>query len=130
MNRVLSWPHTRIVPGLLDDIKTGKHVTAVSDRGMIRFDLPLGPVEMKFSQHEHQLQPGTEVMVWWKGGGFVCAPTEEVDCEERESRDIAERVMQARTQLSQARHERQQRLASQVDIVLPIEVEAPRRTAA
>jgi hypothetical protein len=86
-------------------------------------------VEMKFSDAEQQLHPGTEVKVWWKGGGFVCAPADEFDSEERESRDIAERVLRARTQLSQARRERQARLASQVDIVLPIDTDTPRQAA-
>ena len=64
-------------------------------------------------------------VVWWKGGGFVCAPAAEVDEEERESRCIAERVRNARSQLAAARKERQARLAADVDIVLPADAEQP-----
>src|ERR1043165_2102612 len=99
VNRVLSWPHTPIVPGLLESLKLDKRETVVTDKGMIRFDLPLGPVEMKFSDPHHRLPAGTRVMVWWKVGGFVCASADEVDIEERESRDIADRVQQARSRL-------------------------------
>ena len=127
MNRVLSWPHTAIVPGLLDGLKSDRHRTAVTERGMVRFELPLGPVEMKFSDAHQQLEPGTRVVVWWKGGGFVCAPTDEVRAEERESRRLADGVMQARTQIALARRERQARLASQVDILLPVELEMGQR---
>jgi hypothetical protein len=129
MNRVLSWPHTPIVPGLLDSLKGKRKKTVVTDKGTIRFDLVLGPVEMKFSNQQQQPQPGTEVVVWWKHGGFVCAPAAEFDAEERESRDIAERVLQARTQLALARHERQVRLAAHVDIELPVEQDDPRPAA-
>jgi hypothetical protein len=127
MNRVLSWPHTAIVPGLLDGLKGDRHRTAVTERGMVRFELPLGPVEMKFSDAHQQLEPGTQVDVWWKGGGFVCAPTEEVRAEERESRRLVDGVVQARTQIALARRERQARLASQVDILLPVELEMGQR---
>jgi len=119
MNRVLSWPHTPIVPGLLESMRTERIPTVVTERGMIRFELPLGPVEMKFSDAEQHLPPGTEVFVWWKGGGFVCAPAEEVEAEERASRHIADRVLQARWRLALARRQRALRLASEVDIVLP-----------
>lgn len=125
MNRVLSWPHTAIVPGLLEGIKAERNKTVVTNRGMIRFDLFLGPVEMKFSNPQHQLEPGTEVVVWWKGGGFVCAPAAEMDEEERESRCIAERVRNARSQLAAARNERQARFAAAVDIALPPDAEQP-----
>jgi hypothetical protein len=80
---------------------------------------------MKFSDRHHQLPPGTEVRVWWKGGGFVCAPLAEVEAEESEARHIVERVMAARSQLAAARKERQARLAAQVDIVLPERVDSP-----
>jgi hypothetical protein len=119
MNRVLSWPHTPICPGLLEPLQAERRTTAINDRGMVRFELPLGPVEMKFSDPHHRLAAGTEVYVWWKGGGFVCASVAEVDAEEAEHRNIVERVMAARSQLAVARKERQARLAAQVDIVLP-----------
>lgn len=130
MNRVLSWPHTPMVPGLLEGLKSERHKTVVTDRGTIHFDVFLGEVEMKFSNPQQQLSPGTEVLVWWKGGGFVCASSTEFDHEQRESRQIAERVTRARSQLAAARRERQARLAANVDIVLPIDTEPPRQARA
>jgi len=121
MNRVLSWPHTPIFPGLLDSLKGARSKTRVTERGMIRFDLPLGAVEMKFPNPQQQLKPGTEVYVWWKGGGFVCAPAAELDHEEDEARRLAERLMQARSHLADARRARQSQIAASVDIVLPVE---------
>ncbi len=125
MNRVLSWPHTPIYPGLLEALKAERSRSVVTERGMIRFELPLGPVEMKFSSPEHQLDAGTEVYVWWKGGGFVCAPRREVRAEESEARCIVERVMQARSQLAAARKDRLARIAAHVDILLPEASETP-----
>ena len=106
MNRVLSWPHTPIFPGLLKPLMAGRHPAVVTDKGMIRFDLTLGPVEMKFSAQEHQLDPGTEVHVWWKGGGFVCATVADLEAEERQARSVADQVQQARERLQAARLER------------------------
>ena len=123
MNRVLSWPHTPIFPGLLDALMADRHRTVVTERCSVRFDLLLGPVEMKFSTRVHQLPPRTEVYVWWKGGGFVCAPTDEIDAEESASRSIAERVMQARARLGAARLERAARLLANPDIALPVSAE-------
>jgi hypothetical protein len=123
MNRVLSWPHTPIYPGLLDPMKAERRRSIVTGRGMIRFEWPLGPVEMKFSDPHHQLEAGTEVYVWWKGGGFVCAPCAEVEAEEAEARCIVDRVMQARAQLAAGRKERLARVAAHVDILLPEENE-------
>jgi hypothetical protein len=119
MNRVLSWPHTPIYPGLLEPLKAERMRTVINERGMIRFQLALGPVEMKFSNPHHQLDAGTEVYVWWKGGGFVCASVTELQTEEHDTQDIVDRVMQARSQLAAARKDRQARLAAHVDIVLP-----------
>lgn len=65
-----------------------------------------GPVEMKIAGGQLPIEPGTEVYVWWKGGGFVCAPTADVDAEERRSRKIEKRVMQARETLAAARADR------------------------
>ena len=112
MNRVLSWPHTPIVPELLEALKAERHKTVVNERGMIRFDLSLGPVEMKFCDPQHHLAAGTEVYVWWKGGGFVCAPAAELDAEEHAAREIAERFREVRLHLAQARREREVRLAA------------------
>ncbi|HEY0856997.1 MAG TPA: hypothetical protein VGE16_08070 [Albitalea sp.] len=123
MNRVLSWPHTPIVPGLIDSLKAGRHDTTVTDKGMIRFDLALGPVEMKFCNPQQQLAPGTEVQVWWKGGGFVCARTRELQREERASRHIADSLDEARSRLAAARRDRQARLAAQADLALRAEPE-------
>ena len=119
MNRVLSWPHTPICPGLLDPLKAERTRTVINERGMIRFQLPLGAVEMKFSSPEHQLNAGSEVYVWWKGGGFVCAPVSEVRAEENEAREIVDRVSQARSHLAAARKEREERLSARVSIVRP-----------
>jgi hypothetical protein len=125
MNRILSWPDTPLVPGLLEALKEDRHETVVNDKGMVRLDSSLGPVEMKFSRGVQQLAPGTAVYVWWKHGGFVCGPAEEVDREERESRRIADSLAEARIHLAEARRERQARLAANVDIVLPDEVVEP-----
>lgn len=117
MNRVLSWPHTPIVAGLIDSLKGERHKTRVTDKGMIRFDLALGPVEMKFCNPQQQLAPGTEVQVWWKGGGFVCARSRELQREERASRHIAERLDEARSRLAAARREREARLAAPAEVL-------------
>jgi hypothetical protein len=115
MNRVLSWPHTPIVPGLIEDLKAGRHMTLVTASGMVHFDASLGPVEMKFCNPHQQLAPGTEVEVWWKGGGFVCASTSELESEERQTRHIADSLAEARSRLAAARLERQARLAAGAD---------------
>jgi hypothetical protein len=106
MNRVLSWPDTPIVPGLLEPLKKLRRPTTVTERGTVRFELPLGTVEMHFPDGEQHLAPGTEVVVWWKGGGFVCAPTAELKAEERQTRVISRRVKAARARLEAARQER------------------------
>jgi hypothetical protein len=106
-------------PGLLDPLKAERRRTTINERGMVRFQLAMGAVEMKFSSPQHQLQTGTEVYVWWKGGGFVCAPVAEVRAEESESREVADQVMQARSHLAAARKERQARLAAHVEVVVP-----------
>lgn len=111
MHRTLCWPHTAIVPGLLDSATRERITSQVTRKGMIRLELPLGKVEMKFSDPRGQLAPETPVYVWWKGGGFVCAPVLEVDAEEQRLRGIAESVLQARLHLASARKEREARLA-------------------
>jgi hypothetical protein len=115
MNRVLCWPHTPIFPGLLDGLKIARSKTAVTERGTIRFDVAAGAVEMRFSSPRQQLPAGTRVYVWWKGGGFVCAPAAELDREEREARRLAERLAQARSRLAQARQVRTPCDAAPVD---------------
>lgn len=109
MNRVLSWPHTPIFPGLLRPLKTGRHETVVTDKGCVRFDLPLGPVEMRFPTLDTSVPPGTAVYVWWKGGGFVCAPVDELTAEERSTQSITCRLQDARAKLQAARLERLER---------------------
>lgn len=106
MNRVLSWPQTRIAPGLLKPLKTGRSETVVTDRRTVRFELLQGDVEMGFLAPGDALEPGTRVYVWWKGGGFVCAPVGEVEAEEQASRAIADRLDEARARLEAARRER------------------------
>lgn len=123
MNRVLSWPHTPIVPGLIDGLKLERHTTLVTDRGTVHFDAVLGPVEMKFCNPLQQLAPGTEVEVWWKGGGFVCASTRELESEERQTRHIADSLAEARSRLAAARRERQARMAAKADAPRPVEPE-------
>jgi hypothetical protein len=116
VNRVLSLPHTTIVPGLLDALKSTRSRTRVTPKGMIRFELTSGPVEMKIAAGQQPIEPGTEVYVWWKGGGFVCAPTVDVDAEERRSRKIEKRVMQARETLAAARADRWARASAYADL--------------
>ena len=106
MNRVLSWPHTPIVPGLLKPLKTGRAETVITERGTVRFELPLGPVEMGFLAKEQALEPGTRVYVWWKGGGFVCASVAETRAEEYRTRVMTERFNAARARLEAARRDR------------------------
>jgi hypothetical protein len=120
MNRVLSLPHTPILPGLLARLQEDRIRTDVTDKGMIRFELPLGPVEMRFCDPQQQLPPGTSIYVWWKGGGFVCESVDVVDSEESKARGIAEQVRNARVALSQARTQRRERQLGEV-------VGAPRR---
>jgi len=79
----------------LDKAVISRSVHVLHGKGMIRFDLFLGPVEMKFSNAQQQLPPGTEVQVWWKGTGFVCATAEDIEAEVHESEEsqhILERV--------------------------------------
>ena len=46
------------------------------------------------------------MVVGWKGGGFVCAPADELKAEERQTRVISRRVKAARARLEAARQER------------------------
>jgi hypothetical protein len=112
VNRVLSLPHTTIVPGLLDTLKSVRSRTRITPKGMIRFELSRGPVEMRLVPGQPPIDPGTEVYVWWKGGGFVCAPSSEVDAAERRTRSIERRVIKARETLAAARADRWARLSS------------------
>jgi hypothetical protein len=118
MNHVLSEPTTAIVPGLLKPLKSGRHETLVSSRRTVRFELAQGPVEMGFLDGDPALEPGTRVYVWWKGGGFVCAPVEEVRAEEEQALAIAERVLRERERLQAARRARDTGL-SDFDVLPP-----------
>ena len=106
MNRVLSWPQTAIVPGLLDPLKKLRSPTVVTERGSVRFQLARGTVEMQLAAGEPPLAAGTPVIVWWKGGGFLCAPAAELKAEERRTRVLCRRVKAARDRLEAARQER------------------------
>jgi hypothetical protein len=112
VNRVLSLPHTTIVPGQLEALRARRRRTVVTTKGMVRFDLPEGAVEMKVAAGQVPFAPGTEVYVWWKGGGFVSAPTAEVDAEERRARQVEQRVAQARESLAAARADRWARISA------------------
>lgn len=112
MNRVLSLPHTTIVPGQLEALRKRRLRTVVTAKGMIRFDMREGPVEMKVAAGQVPFEPGAEVYVWWKGGGFVSAPKVEVDAEERRARQIEQRVAQARETLAAARADRWARISA------------------
>lgn len=112
MNRVLSLPHTTIVPGQLAALRERRRRTIVTARGMIRFELREGPVEMKVAAGQVPFAAGTEVYVWWKGGGFVAATTAEVDAEERRARQVQQRVAQARETLAAARADRWARISA------------------
>lgn len=116
MNRVLSWPQTPLVPDLIKSLRTGRWETSVSERGTVRIELPLGPVEMSFLAKDHKLEPGTRVYAWWKGGGFVCAPVAEIRAEEHHSRVIADRMNAARARLQAARRERAVRDSSLTEL--------------
>jgi hypothetical protein len=112
VNRVLSLPHTTIVPGQLEALRARRRRTIVTVKGMVRFELPEGAVEMKVAAGQVPFVPGTEVYVWWKGGGFVSAPTSDVDAEERRARQVEQRVAQARESLAAARADRWARISA------------------
>jgi hypothetical protein len=100
-------------------LQSDRHQTVVTDKGMVRFAHELGAVEMRFSIAAQQLPPGTRVVVWWKGGGFLCAAIDELKAEQRETRSVAHSLSAARSRLAAARRERIERLTENVDIVLP-----------
>jgi hypothetical protein len=108
----------------LDVLKGVRSRIQVTSKGMIRFELANGSVEMKVATGQAPIEPGTEVYVWWKGGGFVCAPTADVDAEERRTRKIEKRVLQARETLAAARAERWARASAYGELPAP-EPEAP-----
>ena len=127
MNRVLSWPQTPVLKGLLEALRRERQRTEVTPRGTVRFEHALGTIEMAFSLPEQQPEPGTSVYVWWKGGGFVCAPIDEYRAEQRETQAIVDRVNEMRLHLAEARRHRHDELLSHFDIELPLEVDEPPR---
>jgi hypothetical protein len=86
--------------------------TTVRRDGTVRVDLPRGRVEMRLAAGQPPLAAGTEVYVWWKGGGFICAPVQEVDYEEQRARNVVRRVQQARAVLAAARADRWERVST------------------
>jgi hypothetical protein len=91
--------------------------------GTVVLSSELGSVEMSFSSVEQPLRVGTRVYVWWKGGGFVCAPANEVDAEAEESLRVARRVADARSALAEARRERSSRFGDLNSGSMPLDVD-------
>jgi hypothetical protein len=109
MNRVLSWPLLPLLAQQLEQVARSRHVAVVGDKQAVRITLPFGVVEMLIAPNQQPLLAGTEVYVWFKGGGFLCGPKREIDLAERESRHALRRVKAARAA----------RLAADIDILLP-----------
>jgi hypothetical protein len=112
VNHILSLPYATTTPSQLSELRDIRHETEITPSGTVRLSHRTGTVEMRFSSMSHPLPAGTSVYVWWKGGGFVCAPVAEVDAETMETQRIAERVAQARAALANARQERSARIAA------------------
>jgi len=106
MNRVLSFPIIPILPDLLEALKTQSQKTIVTARKTVRIENPLGAIEAQFVIVEQQLEPGTLVRVWWKGGGLVCASIEELNAEKQQRHYITTLVTLRRAQLAKAREAR------------------------
>lgn len=107
VNRVLSLPD--IAPRLLQVLMASRHDTVVTAAGTVRIRHSQGSVEMRFSAAEAPMVAGVRVYVWWKGGGFVCAPADDVDAQALATQRVAERVAQARAALAKARQDRTSR---------------------
>lgn len=119
MNRVLSWPVLPILAQHLEQVARTRHVAVVGDKQAVRITLPFGVIEMLIAPNQQPMLAGTEVYVWFKGGGFLCGPKREIDLAERESRHALRRVKAARAALAASRAERAARLAADIDILLP-----------
>jgi hypothetical protein len=119
MNRVLSWPLLPLPAQHLEQVVRSRHVAVISDKQAVRITLSFGTVEMLIAPNQQPMLPGTEVYVWFKGGGFLCGPKREIDLAERESRHALRRVKAARAALATSRAERAARLAADIDILLP-----------
>lgn len=122
MNRILSLPLTTMTPAHLLSLTKERHETRVTPLGTVVLSSELGSVEMSFSSAEQPLRVGTRVYVWWKGGGFVCAPANEVDAEAAESLRVARRVADARSALAEARRERASRFGDLNTGSMPLDV--------
>ena len=123
MNRILSLPLNTLTPAQLHALTKSRHETEVTPSGSIILQHEMGPVEMRFSSAENPLAAGIRVYVWWKGGGFVCAPANEVDAEAAESLRIEQRVAEARSALAEARRERASRFGGLNSAPMPLDVD-------
>jgi hypothetical protein len=123
VNRILSLPLTTLTPSQLQALARSRHETQVTPFGSVVLSHATGSVEMKFSSAENPLRAGVRVYVWWKGGGFVCAPADEVDAQAAESERVARRVADARTALAEARKERASRFGGLNSSSMPLDVD-------
>lgn len=123
MNRILSLPLNTLTPAQLQALTKTRHETEVTASSSVILQHEMGPVEMRFSSAENPLAAGVRVYVWWKGGGFVCAPANEVDAEAAESLRIERRVADARSALAEARRERASRFGGLNSAPMPLDVD-------
>ena len=103
----------------LEQVARSRHVAVIGEKQAVRLSFPFGTIEMLLAPHQEPFLPGTEVYVWFKGGGFLCGPKLDIDDDERESRRALRRVKAARAALAASRAERAARLAADIDILLP-----------
>ncbi|MFM8898808.1 MAG: hypothetical protein ACKOF9_02520 [Burkholderiales bacterium] len=123
MNRVLSLPLNTVTPAQLQALTRGRHDTQVTGFQSVVLNHGLGQVEMRFAPAENPLEAGARVYVWWKGGGFVCAPADQVDAQAAESARVARRVSDARFALAEARKERASRFGGLNSAPMPLDVD-------
>ncbi len=123
MNRILSLPLHTVTPAQLQALNKERHETQVTPFGSVVLSHGMGQVEMRFASAESPLRPGVRVYVWWKGGGFVCAPADEVDARAAESERVARRVSDARSALAEARKERASRFGGLNSSPMPLDVD-------
>lgn len=123
MNRILSLPLNTLTPAQLQALTKIRHETEVTASASVVLQHETGTVEMRFSSAENPLASGVRVYVWWKGGGFVCAPANEVDAEAAESLRIERRVADARSALAEARRERASRFGNLNSAPMPLDVD-------
>ena len=111
-----------MTPAQLLSLTKERHETRVTAKGSVLLVNELGSVDMEFASAEHPLRTGTRVYVWWKGGGFVCAPANEVDSEAEESLRVSRRVAEARLALADARRERASRFGDLNSGSMPLDL--------